>query len=75
MDVFTDTQENKYYALITDIHIELTFPKYQLNILREVYNTKSKTKQVLLEYCSVLKNTYLNVTNPNKKKKKKSKRK
>ena len=75
VDVFIDSQENQYYALITDIHIELIFPKYQLNILRETYNSKSKAKKVLLEYCSVLKNTYLDVTNPDKKKKKKSKRK
>ena len=75
VDVFTDSQKNEYYALISDIHIELTFPKYQLNVLRELYNSKSKAKQVLLEYCSVLKNTFLNLEHPEKKKKNKSERK
>ena len=56
---FQDDSHNKYYALLSDFYIEMIFPKYLLNIINEEYEKKSKAQQVLVEYLTVLENTFL----------------
>jgi len=57
--VFQDTSNNEYYALLSDIYLTSTFPKYILNTIKLDYDNKSKAEQVLIEYINVLENTYL----------------
>ena len=61
VQVFQDERENEYYALLSDFHLDLTFPKYLMNVIKTVYNQKSKADQVLIEYLTVLENTYTNL--------------
>jgi len=61
VQVFQDERENEYYALLSDFHLDLTFPKYLMNVIKTVYNQKSKSDQVLIEYLTVLENTYTNL--------------
>jgi hypothetical protein len=61
IQVFQDERENEYYALLSDFHLKLAFPKYLLNVIKTVYNQKSKADQVLIEYLNVLENTYTNL--------------
>ncbi len=61
IQVFRDDKNNEYYALLADIHINLVFPKYLLNIIKIEYEKKSKADQVLLEYLNVLESTYLDI--------------
>jgi len=64
VQVFQDSRGNEYYALLTDFHVELVFPKYQLNIIKAEYEQKSKADQVLIEYVNVLQDTYQNRKSP-----------
>ena len=59
--MFQDDKNNEYYALLSDFYIDKVFPKYLLNIIKAEYEMKSKADQVLLEYLTVLENTYLNL--------------
>jgi len=59
IQVFQDDANNEYYALLSDFYVNLVFPKYLLNIIKAEYEKKSKAEQVLIEYLSVLENTYL----------------
>jgi len=59
IQVFQDEANNEYYALLSDFYVNLVFPKYLLNIIKAEYEKKSKAEQVLIEYLSVLENTYL----------------
>ncbi|MFX1409160.1 MAG: hypothetical protein ACFFA6_02315 [Promethearchaeota archaeon] len=61
IQVFQDERNNEYYALITDFHLDLIFPKYLLNIIKMEYEQKSKADQVLIEYLTVLENAYTNL--------------
>ena len=61
IQVFQDDRNNEYYALLSDFYVKLIFPKYLINIIKEVYEKKSKADQVLIEYLNVLENTYLNL--------------
>ena len=61
IQVFQDDKNNEYYALLSDFYIDKVFPKYLLNIIKAEYEKKSKADQVLLEYLTVLENTYLNL--------------
>ncbi|MFW9822580.1 MAG: hypothetical protein ACFFE4_06580, partial [Candidatus Thorarchaeota archaeon] len=61
IEVFQDERENEYYALLSDFHLTLVFPKYLMNIIKTVYEQKSKSDQVLIEYLNVLENTYSNL--------------
>ncbi len=61
IQVFRDDRNNEYYALLSDFHIDLIFPKYLLNIIKAEYDKKSKAEQVLIEYLNVLESTYLNL--------------
>lgn len=57
--VFQDERQNEYYALISDIYIKQIFPKYQLNIIKHVYDHKTKANQVIVEYLNVLEDAYM----------------
>ena len=59
IQVFQDDSNNEYYALLSDFYVDLIFPKYLLNVIKAEYEKKSKAEQVLIEYLSVLENTYL----------------
>jgi hypothetical protein len=61
IQVFQDERNNEYYALLSDFYVDLIFPKYLLNVIKEEYDKKSKASQVLIEYLSVLENSYLNL--------------
>ncbi|TFG18159.1 MAG: hypothetical protein EU531_01175 [Promethearchaeota archaeon] len=61
IQVFQDDRNNEYYALLSDFYVELIFPKYLINIIKEEYEKKSKADQVLIEYLNVLENTYINL--------------
>ena len=61
IQVFQDDKNNEYYALVSDFYIAKIFPKYLLNIIKTEYEKKSKADQVLLEYLTVLENTYVNL--------------
>ncbi len=61
IQVFQDDRNNEYYALLSDFYIDKIFPKYLLNVIKAEYEKKSKANQVLLEYLTVLENTYLNL--------------
>ncbi|MHA1191818.1 MAG: hypothetical protein ACTSP9_05920 [Promethearchaeota archaeon] len=38
IQVFQDEMNNEYYALLSDFHVDLIFPKYLLNIINEYLN-------------------------------------
>ena len=59
IQVFQDEMNNEYYALLSDFHLDLLFPKYLLNIIKSEYERKSKAEQVLVEYLNVLEDTYI----------------
>jgi len=59
IQVFQDERNNEYYALLSDYYLDLVFPKYLLNIIKNVYDQKSKANQVLVEYLTVLENSYI----------------
>jgi len=59
IQVFQDEMNNEYYALLSDFHLDLIFPKYLLNIIKSEYDRKSKAEQVLVEYLNVLEDTYM----------------
>jgi len=56
--VFQDNKGNEYYALLTDFHNSLVYPKYMLKTIIHQYEVKSKSNGVLLEYLNVLDNSY-----------------
>jgi hypothetical protein len=58
MHVFQDGQGTKYYALLSDFHISLVYPRYILNMILHQYDVKSKSNGVLIEYLNVLEDTY-----------------
>ncbi|MHA1147337.1 MAG: hypothetical protein ACTSR8_03745 [Promethearchaeota archaeon] len=64
IQVFQDQRNNEYYALLSDFYLNLIFPKYIVNVIREEYEQKSKADQVLVEYLNVLEDTYMNIKNP-----------
>ena len=61
IQVFQDERNNEYYALLSDFYMDLIFPKYLLNIIKNVYDQKSKSNQVLIEYLTVLENSYTDI--------------
>ncbi|MHA1341137.1 MAG: hypothetical protein ACTSRZ_14370 [Promethearchaeota archaeon] len=73
--VLQDDAGNEYYALQSDIKIISTFPEWQLNLIREQYNNKTKSNLVLIEYVNILKEIYEQGTLMKKEKKKTKKEK
>ena len=61
IQVFQDDRNNEYYALLSDFHLDLIFPKYLLNVIKKEYDQKSKADQVLIEYLNVLEDAYLDL--------------
>ena len=55
---FKDEQETEYYALLSDFHASLVYPRYILNMILHQYDVKSKSEGVLIEYLNVLEDTY-----------------
>jgi DNA-binding transcriptional ArsR family regulator len=55
---FLDKSDNKYYALNSDIHLDLTFPSFMLEVINSAYKQKSKSGQVLIEYLNILEEAY-----------------
>ncbi|MFX0023471.1 MAG: hypothetical protein ACFE9S_14190 [Candidatus Hermodarchaeota archaeon] len=58
IQVFQDSKGNEYYALISDFHASLFYPKYMLNTIIHQYEVKSKSNSVLIEYLNVLDDNY-----------------
>ena len=58
IQVFQDSKGNEYYALISDFHLSIVYPKYMLNMIIQQYGVKSKSNSVLIEYLNVLDNNY-----------------
>jgi len=56
--VFQDTKGTEYYALLSDFHSSLFYPKYMLNTIIYQYGVKSKSDGVLIEYLNVLDDNY-----------------
>jgi len=61
IQVFQDDKNNEYYALLSDFYVAKIFPKYLLNTIKVEYEKKSKADQVLVEFLTVLENTYMNL--------------
>ncbi|MHA2120212.1 MAG: DUF2341 domain-containing protein [Promethearchaeota archaeon] len=62
IQILKDESGIEYYALLTDVYIDLIFPKYQLNLIKILNNQKSKSDRVLIQYLEILEETYLNKT-------------
>jgi hypothetical protein len=58
LTVFQDAKGSEYYALISDFHNSLVYPKYMVNTIIQQYGVKSKSNGVLLEYLNVLEDAY-----------------
>jgi hypothetical protein len=56
--VFQDNKGNEYYALLSDFHTSLMYPKYIVNTIIHQYSVKSKSNAVLIEYLNVLDDNY-----------------
>jgi len=56
--VFNDKMNNEYYALLTDIYVDLIFPKYVLSAVKTAYEQRSRVKKVLFEYLQILEDAY-----------------
>ncbi|MFX1388077.1 MAG: hypothetical protein ACFE9M_12745, partial [Promethearchaeota archaeon] len=56
--VFNDKMNNEYYALLTDVYVDLIFPKYVLSAVKTAYDQKSRVKKVLFEYLQILEDAY-----------------
>ena len=56
--VFQDSKGTEYYALLSDFHNSLFYPKYMLNTIIYQYGVKSKSNGVLVEYLNVLDDNY-----------------
>ena len=61
IQVVQDDKNNEYYALLSDFYVAKIFPKYLLNTIKAEYEKKSKADEVLVEYLTVLENTYMNL--------------
>jgi hypothetical protein len=64
--VYQDKSGIEYYALLSDFYIELVFPKYILEVIKQAYEQKSKSNKELIEYLNVLENRYFNLKSENK---------
>ncbi len=70
IQVFQDKRNVEYYAILSDIHLSLIYPKYLLSIIIQEYEVKSKTDKVLIEYLNVLEDAYYNMKSQKKSKEK-----
>jgi hypothetical protein len=58
INIYKGEKGIEYYTLISDFYLKTAFPKYMLNIIKDGYANKSKSEKVLIEYLSILKDTY-----------------
>jgi len=58
MHKFQDGNDSGYYALLSDFHASLVYPRYILNMILHQYDVKSKSDGVLIEYLKVLEDAY-----------------
>ena len=56
--VFQSENGTEYYALLSDLHISLVYPRYMLSSILHQYDVKSKSEPVLIEYLNVLEDAY-----------------
>ncbi|MFX1428968.1 MAG: DUF2341 domain-containing protein [Promethearchaeota archaeon] len=56
--VFHDEKNIEYYALLSDFYIEYIFPKYLLKAVKTEFEQKSKNKRILIEYLTILEESY-----------------
>lgn len=61
IQVFQDKKGNEYYALLSNFHITLMFPKHMLRTIKHEYEVKSKADRVLIEYLNVLEDAYYEI--------------
>ncbi len=66
IQVFQGDTEKEYYALLSDFHLSLFFPKHLLKTVKTAYTNKSKSDKVLLEYLNVLEDNYLTIKSKTK---------
>jgi hypothetical protein len=59
--VYQEKSGTEFYALLSDFYIELVFPKYILEVIKQAYEQKSKSDKELIEYLNVLENRYFNL--------------
>jgi hypothetical protein len=59
IQVFRDDRNNEYYALISDFYVNTIFPKYLINTIKAEYENKSKSDQALIEYLTMLEDSYM----------------
>ena len=64
--VFQDTKGTEYYALNSDFHVSIMFPKYIVNTIIHEFDVKSKIDKVLIEYLNVLESNYYSIKNTQK---------
>ena len=67
--IFRDQNNNEYFALLTDFYIDIIFPKYILNVIKTVYEQKSKPNKALMEFLKSLEETYFSMKKQEKSKK------
>ena len=58
IQVFENEEKLEYMVLLSDIEILEIFPEYILEIIKNNYQQKSMANQLLLEYLSILQDTY-----------------
>ncbi|MHA1728540.1 MAG: hypothetical protein ACTSWY_07390 [Promethearchaeota archaeon] len=58
IQVLRDESENEYFALQSDIKIMKMLPEYNLNLIRNQFSRKVKSKPVQLEYIDALKDHF-----------------
>jgi len=56
--LFQSENGTEYYALLSDLHISLVYPRYMLSTILHQYDVKSKSEPVLIEYLNVLEDAY-----------------
>ncbi len=64
INVYQGGKGIEYYALKTDFHISLFFPKYIVNTIIHQFDVKSKTDKVLIEYLEVLESSFYSMRHP-----------
>ncbi len=59
--VLQDKSGTEYYALQSDFYIEIVFPKYLLRTIKNIYEQRSQSDKVLIEYLEILEDTFLTI--------------
>jgi hypothetical protein len=59
--IYKNELGEEYYSLFSDFYIDLSFPKYVLNVVKSIYIQKSKTGKELIEYLNILEKAYIDL--------------